>query len=159
MIGRKYSIVFPPTSIAAAITDLLQLTPATNKVICIKGYRFNQVGVADMTDAQDETLGYTVIRGHTATGSGGTTPTPRPMGPSDTAAGFAAQANNTTIASSGTTVTLDSGGFNVRAQDIFWYPDGYEPVASAANTTLLIRLSAPTDAIIITGTVYVEEVG
>ena len=77
----------------------------------------------------------------------------------DAAAGFAAEVNNTTIASVGTGVTLHEDAFNVRAGATFWWPEGCEPMATQGNTTIVVRVPAPADAITLVGTLYVRELG
>lgn len=156
--GRVYSVVFGAVSVSAA-QDFFEITPADDKPVQLIGITFDQTGVADVGDAQEELLRWTVIRGHTTSGSGGSAPTPRPMSPNDTAAGFTAEVNNTTIASAGTTNTLHEGAFNVRGPYIFWWPDGTEPGATQGNTTIVVRGVAPADAITLSGTLYVRELG
>lgn len=156
-MGRAYTVVFEAVSLAAA-QDLFELTPADDKPVKIKGISLAQTGVADVGDAAEEMLKWSVIRGHTTGGSGGTAPTPRPTDPDDAAAGFSAEVNNTTIASAGTGVTLHSGAFNVRGTYDYWWPDELEPKATQGNTTIVVRMAtAPADAITVSGTLYVIE--
>ena len=100
------------------------------------------------------------IRGHTVSGSGGSTPTPRPVNPSDAAAGFTAETFNTTPANTGTTNILQNHGWNVRIPTpVVYTPEEY-PKASQANTTLILRfLNAPGDSLTIGGHVKVRELG
>jgi hypothetical protein len=65
--------------------------------------------------------------------------------------------NNTTVANTGTAVNLHVDAFNVRAGLQLWFPPEARPAASQANTTLAIRIPAPTDALTMSGTVYVRE--
>src|SRR5689334_2124266 len=112
-MARAYSVQFEAVAVSAAV-DFFELTPADDKPVKIIGLFLSQS--SDAGDAQDELLRYQVIRGHTTSGSGGASPTPVPLGSSaGAAAGFAAETNNTTIASSGTTTLLHSDTFNVRA--------------------------------------------
>lgn len=158
-MGRVYSVIFSAVSVSAA-QDLFEISPADDKPVKLKGFSIAQTGSSDVGDAAEEMLKLAVIRGHSTGGSGGSAPTPRPLNPSDAAAGFAAEVNNTTIASSGTGVTLHEGAFNVRGPYDFWWPDGMEPSATQANTTIVLRMaSAPADAITISGTLYVIEEG
>ena len=158
-MGRMYTVVFSAVSLSAA-QDLFEISPADDKPCKIKGISLAQTGVADVGDAQEEMLKLDVIRGHTTSGSGGGSYTPGPLNPSDTAAGFAAEINNTTIAASGTTKTLHSSAWNVRGTYDFWWPDETEPTATQANTTMVVRMAtAPADAITVSGTLYVIEEG
>lgn len=159
MRGRVYTVVFAAVSVSAA-QDLFEISPADDKPVELVGLCLYQVGNSDVGDAAEECLRVNVIRGHSTGGSGGTAPTPRPVKRTDPAAGFAAEVNNTTIASAGTGVTLHEGSFNVRVGDVFWWPEGCEPDAGQGDTTIVVRLpTAPADAITLSGTLYVREVG
>lgn len=154
MNGRVYTVTFSAVSVSAA-QDLFELTPADDKPVEIIGIELGQS--SDSADAQDEQLQISIIRGNTTSGSGGSAPTPAPLNPNDTAAGFTAEVNNTTPASSGTAVTLHTGCWNVRAGYINWFPEGCRPSASQANTLLRVAMTAPADAITMSGTLYVRE--
>lgn len=157
MPARFYTVSFTEVATTVA-TDVFELTPADDKPIEIIGLFLSQS--TDFGDAQDEVIPFSIIRGHTVSGSGGTAPTPRPVNPSDAASGFTAEANNTTAANTGTTVTLHSDAFNVRVGYQIWLPEGCEWGASQTNTTIIVRLTtAPVDSIDLSGTVYVRELG
>lgn len=153
-MSRSYKIPFSAVAVTAA-QDLFELSPADDKPVEIVGIELGQT--SDSGDAQDEQLQLQIIRGHTATGSGGSAATPVPTDPGDPAAGFAAEVNNTTIASAGTTVTLHSTAWNVRAGYINWFPEGDRPKANQGNTTMVVRMSAPADSITLNGTLHVRE--
>lgn len=157
MRGRIYTVQFDNVSVSA-IQDLFEIDPAANKPLEICGLFISQTGVADVGDAAEENLTVQIIRGHATSGSGGTAPTPAPLAPSDAASGFTCEVNNTTIASTGTPITLHSDNFNVRVGYQNWWPDGYGPGANNGNTTMVVRLTrAPADAITLSGTLYVAE--
>lgn len=157
MQGRIYTVSFAAVSLAA-IQDLFEITPADDKPVEIVGLFLSQTGVADVGDAAEEMLRIEIIRGYTASGSGGSTPNPAPVKRIDAAAGFAAEVNNTTVANTGTAVIIHEDAFNVRAGYANWWPEGTEPDASQANTTIVVRLvAAPADAITVSGTLYVRE--
>lgn len=157
-MARVYSVVFGAVSVSAA-QDFFEISPADDKPVEIIGLMLSQTGNSDVGDAQEELLRIQIIRGHATSGSGGSAPTPRPMNPSDTAAGFTAEVNNTTVASTGTAVTLHEDAFNVRAGYMCWWPAGSEPAATQANSTIVVRTTAPADAITLSGTLYVREAG
>lgn len=155
---RPYSVIFAPTTVANASgdVDLFELSPADDKPVEIVGLELYVT--SELGDAADEWAAIQVIRGFTASGSGGSTPTPAPMDPIDTAAGFAAEVLNTTVATTGTSVTLWSGAVNVRAGLEHWWPQGFGPQASQANTTILVRMSTTVaDDVTMAGTLYVME--
>lgn len=153
-MARCYTVTFNAVAITAA-QDLFEITPADDKPVNLLGLFLGQT--TDFGDAQDETLGLQIIRGHATGGSGGSAPTPGPMDGIDTAAGFTAEVNNTTVATTGSTVTLWSDAWNVRAGYGLWFPEGTQPRASQANTTIVVRMTAPTDSITANGTLVVAE--
>lgn len=151
---RTYAVTFSAVSVSAA-QDLFEITPADDKPVTILGIELGQT--SDSGDAQDEQLQISIIRGHTTSGSGGTAPTPAPMAPGDSAAGFTAEVNNTTVASTGSTVTLFTSAWNVRAGYTMWFPEACQPEATQGNTTIVVRQTAPADAITMSGTLWVAE--
>lgn len=156
-MSRVYTVEFENVSVSAA-QDFFEVTPADDKPCVFKGLFLSQI--SDVGDAAEEILRFRIIRGHTTGGSGGTAPTPTPVKRSDTAAGFAAEVNNTTIASLGSAVNVHSDAFNIRVGYQLWWPDGCEPEVTQADTTMVVRLmAAPADAVTMSGTMYVEERG
>lgn len=161
MEGRVYTVVFENVAVTAQ-QDFFEITPASNKPIMLGGLTLDNVGGnADAGDAQEELYQILVRRGHTTSGSGGTAPTPRPLRSSaGAAAGFTAEVNNTTIASLGTTHDLLAIGWNVRVPLREFWPEELMPGASAADTTIVVRLlSTPADSISLSGTLHVIELG
>lgn len=155
--GRIYSVIFSAVAVSAA-QDLFELSPADDKPVEIVGIELGQT--SDSGDAADEQLQLSIIRGFTASGSGGSAPTPAPVKSSaNAAAGFAAEVNNTTVANTGSSVTLFATAWNVRAGYTQWFPEGAEPSASQANTTIVVRTTAPADALTMSGTLWVRELG
>lgn len=156
-MGRRYWVDLPPAAMTVA-GDLFELTPADDKPIRVLAINIHQT--SDVGDAQEEIISLVWIRGHTTSGSGGSTPTPRPCNPSDAAAGFTVEAGNTTVASAGTGVNLPRHGLNVRGGLERPYTPEEIPEASQANTLLVLRLAAaPTDSLTIGGSILVEELG
>jgi hypothetical protein len=153
---RSYSITFSAVAVSAA-QDLFELSPADDKPVEIVGIELGQS--SDSGDAADEQLQISIIRGHATSGSGGSSATAVPKQPADTAAGFAAEVNNTTVASTGTPVVLQTGCWNVRAGYINWFPEGDRPIANQGQTTIVVRQTAPADAITMSGVLHVRELG
>jgi len=141
---------------AGGDADLVELLPASNKPIQLYG-----IGIyitSEVQEAQEEWLRMRIIRGHTTSGSTpNSSPTPRPLSPADSAAGFTAEIFNTTIASAGTAVNLHSFAVNVRA--------GYEIIAPegsgywCANAELLVcrMMAGPADDVVANLTFWVLE--
>lgn len=154
-MGRMYTVEFENVSVTAQV-DFFELTPADDKPLAIHGLLLSQS--SDTGDAAEEFLRIRLIRGHATGGSGGAAATPQPLGPDDTAAGFTAETNNTTIASVGSPVNLLSHTFNIRTGlEMFFTPET-QPKVHQGQTTLVVRLmAAPTDALSMSGTLFVEE--
>lgn len=155
---RPFTVVFENVAVTAS-QDFFEITPADDKPVVFMGLTLDNVGgTADAGDAQEEFLRLLVRRGHTTSGSGGSAPTPAPLNPNASAAGFTSEVNNTTIASAGTTVDLLALGWNVRVPLREFWPEELWPMASQANTTMVVRLlSAPADSISLSGTLFVAE--
>ena len=154
-MGRMYTVEFEAIAVTVAV-DFFELTPADDKPIAIWAIFLSQS--SDVGDAAEEILRYRIIRGHTTGGSGGAAPTPIPLTSIDTAAGFTAETNNTTIASVGTPVNMLSDSFNIRTGLQVIFPPELRPQASQVNTTIVVRLmAAPTDSLTMSGTLFVEE--
>lgn len=157
-MGRMYAAVFEDVAVTAA-QDFFEIDPATDKPVIIHGFGLYQS--TDLADAAEEILRISIVRGHSTSGSGGSTFTPTPLGSSaDTAAGdTTVEINNTTIASTAG-VTVYVHYFNIRAGIEMWYPPEARPAASAANTTIVLRLlAAPTDSLTMGGFIVFEEMG
>lgn len=154
-MGRMYAVTFESVNVSVAV-DLFELIPADDKPLTVHALIIGQS--SDAGDAQDEMLPIAIKRGHVTSGSGGASPTPAPLNPGDAAAGFTAETNNTTQASSGTAVTLYADTFNVRSGFVWIPTPESRPVANQGNSTLVVRLgAAPADQLTISGTLIVEE--
>lgn len=157
-MARLYAVTFVSQTLATASgdIDLWELTPADDKPIEIVGIKIDVT--SELTDAADEWGALQIIRGHTTSGSGGGTPTPVPLNPFDTAAGFTVEDRNTTIASAGTTTTPFACGISVRQGLELWLPQDCGAIATQANTTLIVRQSTTwADDVTASGTLWVRE--
>ena len=159
-IGRLYTVSFDNVSFTTANGDYdyFELTPADDKPIAIEAiyvYTTTEVG-----DAQEEQVRWSIVRGHTTSGSGGSAPTPAPASLStDTAAGFTAETANSTIASTAGT-TIHVGAFNIRTGLEYVPPPEHRIIATQAHTTIVVRqLSTLADDANMSGTIYVRELG
>lgn len=153
---RTYAITFNAVAVTGAV-DLFEITPADDKPVEIVSIELGQTTEAG--DAADEMLGVQIIRGFTTSGSGGSSATPAPLKPADTAAGLTAETCNTTLANTGTTTTLHSTAFNVRAGWNYIPPLDARPVVNQGNTTMVVRMTAPADSATFNGTMVVRELG
>lgn len=158
-MGRKYTVAFSGTlANASGDIDLLELLPADDKPVKLKGFVLSQI--SEVADAAEEGLRISVIRlPATVTGGNGTATTPTPTDSADTAAGVAAETNGATVATtSGSAVTVAELGWNIRNSPFdFWFPDGFEPKVKQGEG-LVVRMQT-TAADDITGqfTAFIEE--
>jgi len=153
-----YAVTFEGVSVSAQV-DFFEISPADDKPVLLHGCYLSQA--SDVGDAAEEMLRVAIIRGHSTGGSGGATATPAPLPSSaGVAAGVAAETNNTTIAASGTPITLHAETFNIRSGWQYIPTPEARPGASQANTTIVVRLmAAPADALTMSGTLIFEELG
>jgi hypothetical protein len=161
MIGRMYTVTFENVTVSAA-QDLFEISPADDKPVLLMGLTLDNVGgTADAGDAQEELVRLLVRRGHTVSGSAGSSFTPVALpSAAGAAAAFGAEINNTTIANTGTTKDLVAFGWNTRVPLREFWPEEIMPGASQADTTIVVRLlSTPADAFSVSGTLYVIEQG
>lgn len=154
-MGRMYTAEFENVSVSA-VQDFFEVTPSTQKPVAIHAIFLSQV--TDVGDANEEMLRIKIIRGHTTTGSGGTTSTPAPLDPDDAAAGDATlEVNNTTVATAGTPLDLHCEAFNIRTGWVYMPTPEMRPVVKNAELLVVQLMNAPGSAIFMSGTIYFEE--
>lgn len=160
MSGRIYTVSFAGTVTAAgADTDWLELTPADDKPCRLRGLLISQT--SEVGDAAEEGLRFSIIRlPATVTSGNGTATTGQPCGDVDTAAGFAAETNGTTVATtSGTAVTLAEFGWNERASPYeMWFPDErFAPEVRQASALVVRMQTTLADDMSACATFWIEE--
>ena len=152
-MARQYAVTFAGVAVSVA-QDLFELTAAAAGVVRIIGLIMGQE--TDYGDAAAEGLRLTIVRGHTTTGSGGSTFTALPLNSSDAAAASTCKINNTTVATAGTAVNLHAEAWNIQAgYQIWWPPEARIDVRNAER--IVVRTTAPTDAITMSATLIFEE--
>lgn len=160
-MGRIYTVPFAGATVtnAGGNADLWELLPADDKPIKLRGFRIGQL--SEVADAAEEGLEIQVIRlGATVTGSNGTGVTPVPMDSADAAAGFTAEVNGATVATtSGTTTVVESMAWNNRNSPCeFWYPDErFAPKAKQGEGLFIRLITTVADDMTFAGTAWVEE--
>lgn len=159
-MSRIYSAVSAAVAETAA-QDLIYLKPAAEKPIKLIGFSVAiGGGTADAADAQEELLRLELILVPTTVtvGSGGTSVTPTPMKPNDTAASVTARANDTTVATtSGTLATIHTEMWNSRIGALWYPPEGLQKVVQSTNAVVLRLNTAPNDSVLGSVTFYFEE--
>ncbi len=163
MQGRVYSVVFDNVAVTVA-SDFFELNPAADKPIRLLALDIGQTNRTG--DANEDMLRWSIVGmtgGVLTSGTGGTAPTPQLLNPADAAAGFTAEVNNTTVATTtGTASTKHASCFNTRV-GLLWVPPPeclVQMIDSAGTGALLVRLlEAPSASTTLSGTAYVEELG
>lgn len=152
-MGRMYSAVFEEVAVTVA-QDLFRVSAPADAVVVVHRVTISQS--SDAGDSESEQLNVLIHRG-TTDGSGGSTPTARPMEVGDAAFGGSVGANNTTQSTEGTQLHAES--FNVMAGlDIVWTPET-RPVISPSARLVVELQTAPADSLTMSGSIYFEEIG
>lgn len=163
-MGRIYRVPFAAGTVtnAGGNNDLWEIIPADDKPVRIRGIRLGQI--SEVGDTAEEGIDITIVHlaATVTSGSGGSSVTPVPCDPgiSFLAAGFTAEINNTTVAtSSGTTTVMEAIPWNNRMTPLeVWYPDErFAPMARQA-AALVVRMNTTiADDMTFSGCLFVEE--
>ena len=153
--GRIYNVVVSQVAVSAA-QDLFEVVAPATDVVIIRSLEIAQS--SDAGDTEDEMIAVSIISGNTTSGSGGTSPTAVPLRLGDSAFGGTVEINNTTVATAGTAVTHRASAFNVRAGYV-WMPDPDAMIILPPSARIVVRLTAPADALTVSATLTFEEIG
>lgn len=151
-----YTVQFNGVAVSAA-QDLFELVAASGKPIVILGFTLSQT--TELGDAAEEALSILLKSGQSTSGSGGSSPTPVANDSTMAAASFAAEANNTTKASSGTIVTHGSWAWNIRQPLDVLFTQEQQLVMAASRRCTLELVSAPADSVTMSGVMWIQEIG
>ncbi len=159
-MGNIYTVSFAGTvTNAGGDTDWLELTPADDKPCRLRGWVIGQT--SEVGDTAEEGVRFSVIRlPATVTSGNGTATTGQPVDDLAPTAGFAAETNGTTVATtSGTAVTLAELAWNERASPWeFWFPDNpFCPKVRQASSLVFRMQTTLADDISATATFFIEE--
>ena len=159
-MGRIYSISYTGTITASGgNADLLELTPADDKPVKLRGFMHSQI--SEVGDAAEEGLRITVQRfPATVTTGNGTAVTGQSPDSAQSAAGFSAECNGATVATtSGTAIVLQELGWNIRNSPYEWWaPDADFAPKAKQGEALIVRLeTTPADDFTGCFTFWVEE--
>lgn len=157
-MGRVYSAVFEGVSVSAA-QDLFEVVAPTDACVKVLG-----CWITNDTDEVSQQLAFKIVRGEgtVTSGSGGSTPTPRPLSKGDPAFGGTVEANNTTkmVVGTGALVTLHRESANVVGSGFAYVPPaGCEPIITPGDRLTVELVNAPGAAITLSGTILFEEIG
>jgi hypothetical protein len=160
-MGRIYTVPYTGTlTNAGGNADLFELTPTDDKPIHLRGLILGQT--SEVGDATEEAISISIIHlGATVSTGNGTAVTPVPVDVGvDVAAGFAAEANGATVATtSGTATTLAEFAWNLRASPYeLWFPDErFAPTVRQAAALVVRCNTTVADDVTICVTAFVEE--
>ena len=157
---RQYNVVYNGTiTNAGGNADLLEVLPASNKPVRLVGWSLGQT--SEIGDSAEEAIRITVQRfpATVTSGSGGSSVTPVAPDGNDTAAGFTAECNNTTVATTnGTAVVLEEHSWNIRSSP--WerhIPEDRRPRAVSGEALIVRMESTLSDDIAANLTFHLEE--
>lgn len=159
-MSRIYTVPYQGTlTNAGGNADLLEVAAADDKPIRLRGFILSQI--SEVGDTAEEGLRVTVQRfPATVTTGNGTSVTPAALDSADAAAGFTAECNGATVATtSGSAVVLEELGWNIRGSPLeMWYPDErFCPVAKQGEAIIVRCETTPADDITIGLTFFIEE--
>ena len=152
-MGRIYSATFEQVAVTA-VQDLFEIIAPADGVLKIREIHISQS--SDAGDTESEGLNVLLHRG-TATGSGGSSVTPRPYAVGDAAFGGTCEANNTTQSVEGT--ILGSHSFNILAGlSLVYTPEAMFEI-SPSGLFIVELQTTPADSLTMDGTLVFEEFG
>lgn len=156
-MGRFYSASFSAVSVSAAV-DCFEVLAASGKPFILHEVVLAQS--SDYGDAAAEGLSVLIKRatGSYTSGSGGSTATPAKHLTNDAAAGPTAETNNTTQASagSGALTTIRCEAWNVQG-GYQYFPAPEQRITFLPAEACVVSITAPADAITLSGTFVFEE--
>lgn len=155
-MGHRYNVPITAVASPAAIWDAFELNVASTRAV--KLIRVSLGQTSDVGDASSENLQVRINTGHSTSGSGGSATTPNPLATGGAASASSAETMNTTIASSGTEVVRHVGVWNTQI-GYEYRPIPEEMLEFAPSTRVCVRVSAPGDAITVSGELVFEEIG
>ncbi len=153
---RTYSVSFEGVATSAA-QDLITILGATGKMCRIKSVKWGCTDTSLATGQNIETRGR-ILPATVTPGSGGSTPTPRPLDPGDAAATFTAHANDTSkTTTNGTAEIVDEDGSHLYGGYSYSFPA--PPLVGPTSAFVFELLSTVSGTVHLSGRVEVEELG
>lgn len=153
-MGRVYSLSFSDVAVSAA-QDLLIAQASSSVPIAVHSVTLTQ---KTLTAWEAKNVRIRRVPATVTLGSGGSTPTPRPLLKNDAAAGGTYHANDTTPAtSSGTIVDLHSEEWNFLNGFYYLPPPEDRPVIGVSEAVTVKLDTAPSAAMTCSGTIVFEE--
>lgn len=152
-MGRMYSVSFKEQAVTVAV-DVFEILPAAQKPCKLWALFMSQS--TDFSDAAEEIIPFSIVRGHTTSGNGAAA-SEIPLDGNDAAAGFVAEQLATTQASAGTAVEVFADSWNIRVPYQLILPPELRPRVQNAELLVVRFNSPPIDSIDLSATIFVEE--
>jgi hypothetical protein len=141
---RMYSASVDAVAITA-VQDIFSIVAGTNAPVRL--HTFDMFQTSDLGDAQEEVLRIRIRQGQTVAGSVGTSGTAVPQDVDDAASAATVRFNDTTQANTGTIVTDELFGWNIRVPlTRIWTPET-RPIAKGGRRMTIELVGAPADSI------------
>lgn len=144
---------------AGGDADLFEITPGDDKPVGLMGLLLGQT--SEVADAAEEAIRVTIYRlPATVTSGNGTSVTPVAIDSAQSAAGFAAESNGATVATtSGSAAILAEFAWNIRSSPLeMWWPDDNAMFKVRQTEALIVRCQTTVaDDVTICITAYVKE--
>ncbi len=145
---------------ASGDTDLFELTPGDDKPILLRGLLLGQT--SEVADAAEEAIRITIYRlPATVTSGNGTSVTPVAIDSAQSAAGFTAEANGGTVATtSGSAAIIAEFAWNLRSSplELVWPNDDEAPKVRQTEALIVRCQTTVADDVTIAITAIVKEV-
>jgi len=156
--GPVYTVPFSATTLTTNAHDLFCLTGSTSSRVVLREIRLGQY--SEFGEAQSELLSLTIWTGSTAAASGGSTITPRNVQSHTGAptANTSAITASTTLSSTTSAVQRYADAWNVAAGYLYTPPPP-ERIVINPGQIMVVRMSAPNDAMTMNGTLTFQEIG
>lgn len=157
-----FTATFSGITISAAQDVFEIVAPSTSRVVI---HDIALAQYSDFGDAEAEILSLTVLRGHTSSGTSGSSVTPSNINPYSRDAAATVEANNTGLASGGSPQTLWADGWHLQAGFLWRLSERMNTLGTEGKILLkpaqrlVVRISAPADPITANGTLLFEEIG
>lgn len=153
-MGRIYSVVCSDVAVTA-LQDLLLIQASSTIPLAIHSVTLTQ---KTLTAWEAKGVLFRRIPATVTLGSGGSTPTPRPMNANDTASAATAHVNDTTPAtSSGTIVDIHSEEWNFLNGLYYLPPPEDRPIIRVSEAFSVKLVTAPSGSMTVSGTLVYEE--
>jgi len=150
-MGRMYSAVFEGITVSIA-QDLFELNAPSDAVVVV-----HEIRISDDTSEASEQLPFTIKRSTGSSGSGGATVTPEALEVGDAAFGGTVERNNTTRATTVTTLRRLSENM---LNGVHWlFTPEVRLVISPSGRIIVGLETAPGSARTMSGTIIFEEIG